>query len=436
MVATALTFFVVASGAVGIASTPAIASEPGRTTRSVRDGVTTYRVTDGFDLDRYMYRSSNPLDFGFDINAYQATRTDASGFPTIEHPLYASEFLLTVFAFDVDEEQGERDDVYVNGHQVGTLAGVDGQWSVNSFYVPGRWIKFGPSGTPTIRNNMHVDIDVDAAGWAVEVAWAELAVRPGPEPVVMVHGLNGASDGDGNGFNDQWDEAREYYTDQEPRLGDRLAAPVLTDKGGVETDSAKLSDAVDDLLGDTGFNRVHVLAHSFGGLTSRRYAFDNLGKVGKLVMVATPNGGSELATDVCKAQRANGLIRFVDPARWTKVGLAAKLDVGHCDDEDSKIYQLQQWWVRDVFNANVRDSGSPLPDRTTTDYYTIGGIGFGAANGVLNGEDDGMVELSSVFYLRPEDATIGDFGRNPNHPGRHNPVKIYNLAHEPLIQRV
>ncbi|MGQ0617080.1 MAG: esterase/lipase family protein [Acidimicrobiia bacterium] len=414
---------------------PAGAIQDPRTTRSVTDGVTTYRITEGFDLDQYLYRSSSPLDFGFDIDPYMAGATDSSGYPTISHPLYLEEMLLTVFAFDVDEEQGELDEVWFNGHRLGALSGVNGQWSVNTFHVPGYWVKFGPSGSTTVRNNVEVRIDVNNQGWAVEVAWGELAINPGPEPVVMVHGLNGAGDGNDDGYNDQWDSAREFYIDELPALGDRLAAPVLTDKGGVETDVGLLEDAVDGLLADTGFNRVNLLAHSFGGLTSRRFAFDNLGRVDELVMIATPNGGSELATDVCHAQRANGLLRYIDPARWAKIAVAAQLDVGHCGDESSKIYQLQQWYVRDVFNENVRDSDSVLPDRTTTSYHTIGGYGFGPANGVLNGEDDGQVELSSVFWLRPADEGIGDFGRNDDHPGRHHPWSIYNLNHTQLIQR-
>lgn len=424
--------------AVGPGSVPdaaAVDQEP-RTTRTVKDGVTTYRITNGFDLDQYLYRASNPLDFAFDINPYSSLRTYQSGFPTPTHPLYNKQMLLTVFALDVDEEQGEVDEVWFNGNRLGTLSGVDGQWSVNTFTVPGAWVKFGPTGSATVRNNVEVKIDVAAQGWAVEVAWGELKLDPGPEPVLMAHGLNGASDSNDDGFNDGWADARDRYEYWLPELADRIAAPPMTDKGGVQTDMPILKAAADKLRRDTGFPNVNILAHSFGGLTARRYAFDGadaLGRVKSLVMVATPNGGSEAATDLCKAQRADGLGRL-NPRRWVDITGNVRARAGHCDDESSKLYQLQQWYVQDTFNEMVRDAGSQYPDRTTTDYYTIGGTNGSYTKALLNGQDDGNVELASVMYLRPENADVFGLGGNPDHPGRHQPWSVFNLGHSDLIK--
>ena len=339
-----------------------------------------------------------------------------------------------MFAYDVDEEQGERDDVFLNGHRLGSLAGVDSQWSVNTFWVPAYWVKFGPSGAAHAHNEVRVDIDVNNAGWAVEVAWGELQISPGPEPVVMAHGLNGSSDSNGDGFNDGWVTAKNRYEEWLPELDGRIAAPPMTDAGGSQEDVEILADAIDDLREDTGFSRVNLLGHSFGGLTSRRYAFDHLGRVDSLVMIATPNGGSEVATDLCRAQRATGWGRL-NPRRWVDIGGNVLAGGGHCGDENGKLYQLQEWYVRDVFNEMVRDANSEYPDRTTTDYHTIGGTKAGFPSGILSGQDDGMVELHNVMWLRPEHADVFGLGDNPNHPGRHEPWSVHNLRHGDLIKQ-
>lgn len=424
------------SGAATLTASPASAYQEPRTTRSVKDGVTTYRITNGFDLDQYLYRASNPLDFSFDINPYSSLRTYQSGLPIPSHPLYTKQMLLTVFALDVDEEQGEVDEVWFNGHLLGTLSGVDGQWSVNTFSVPGAWVKFGPSGSTTVRNDVEVKIDVNAQGWAVEVAWGELKLDPGPGPVLMAHGLNGSKDSNEDGFNDSWAAAKDRYEYWLPELSDRIAAPPMTDQGGVQTDMPILKEAADKLRRDTGFPNVNILAHSFGGLTSRRYAFDGadaLGRVDSLVMIATPNGGSELASDICKSQRRDGLGRL-SLRRWFNIGSSALNKAGHCDDESSKLYQLQRWYVQDVFNEMVRDAASQYPDRTTTNYYTIGGTKASLGSGILNGQDDGAVSLSSAMYLRPENADVFGLGGNPDHPGRHQPWSVFNLRHGALIE--
>src|SRR5690242_8241917 len=57
--------------------------------------------------------------------------------------LPSSSAVLTMRAFDVDEEQGEQDDVYVNGHLVGKLTGANNVWSATSFNVNPAWLVQG-----------------------------------------------------------------------------------------------------------------------------------------------------------------------------------------------------------------------------------------------------------------------------------------------------
>ena len=47
-------------------------------------------------------------------------------------------------ALDVDEEQGEVDLVYINGHLLGKLTGANNVWSVTAFNVNPAWLVAGP----------------------------------------------------------------------------------------------------------------------------------------------------------------------------------------------------------------------------------------------------------------------------------------------------
>lgn len=415
----------------------AIAATGGNTKRIYHpDNRVSYHVTDGFDLDQYMWRFEGPLDVSLHIDTYHPEKTDTAGYPLFSHPMHGQTARLTLMTFDVNEIEGEVDTVYLNGHVLGTLHGVGEAWNINSFDVPMEWVKLGPAGVDTAQNDVRIDIDEkDLDRWAVKVAWVDLALNPGPEPIVMVHGLNGSEDEDTDAFNDGWVNARNRHLSQVPGLESAsIAAPVMTDHGGTGVDIVHLRDAVDAMRASTGSPRVNLLAHSFGGLTSRRYAFDrrNLGRVGSLVMAATPNAGSALADVICQGQRLSQT--SPTPASWPAVYARHKADAGDCLDETQKIFQLQQQYVQERFNRFVRDSASATPDRSTTDYSSIGGIkGELGSSAILTGEDDGAVSLASAMWLRPENADVFGLGPNPDHPGRHEPLSVYNLRHSDLI---
>lgn len=132
-----------------------------------------------------------------------------------------------------------------------------------------------------------------------------------------------------------------------------------------------------------------------GGLGGRLYAFTHPGRVRNLVMVGTPNHGSELATSLCLL-RGMGL------------GSVAP-EFGECNSADDGLLQLVPAYV-EKFNEVVTD----LP---SVNYRTVAGRGGGPGSlltggvgpGII-GEDDGTVSVESVRWL-----SVGD----PDHPGRH-----------------
>jgi len=91
-----------------------------------------------------------------------------------------SSVVLSMKALDVDEEQGEVDDVFLNGHHLGRLTGANNVWSVTAFNVNPAWLVQG-------QNLVRIDVDTsgDSTQWVTTIDWAQLLTDGG-----------GATDGD------------------------------------------------------------------------------------------------------------------------------------------------------------------------------------------------------------------------------------------------
>jgi hypothetical protein len=91
-----------------------------------------------------------------------------------------SSVVLSMRALDVDEEDGEVDLVYINGHVLGKLTGANNVWSVTAFNVNPAWLVAG-------QNLVRIDVDTsgDPTAWVTTIDWAQLLTDGG-----------GATDGD------------------------------------------------------------------------------------------------------------------------------------------------------------------------------------------------------------------------------------------------
>lgn len=85
-----------------------------------------------------------------------------------------SSAVLTMRAYDVDEEQGEQDDVYINGHYLGRLTGANEVWAVTSFNVDPAWLVQGDN-----LVEVQVDTSGDATAWVVGIDWGQILVDGG-----------------------------------------------------------------------------------------------------------------------------------------------------------------------------------------------------------------------------------------------------------------
>jgi len=111
--------------------------QTGGETRTYEDqtGAQVWAVSDGWDLDQYLFRNASPLNFAIDVSR-DFGPVDADGHPAPGNALFGLIGRVTLRVFDVDDDAAvgpEVDVLYINGTEVGTLSGADNQWSINTF---------------------------------------------------------------------------------------------------------------------------------------------------------------------------------------------------------------------------------------------------------------------------------------------------------------
>ena len=121
-------------------------------------------------------------------------------------------------------------------------------------------------------------------------------------PVLLVHGM---------GFRD---DKRIGYWGRIPQMLEQMGCRVFfgnqDSNGDTQTNGSVLADRMEEILRQTGAEKLNVIAHSKGGLDSR-YAISSLGmgeKVASLTTLSTPHHGSKTVDLLMKCP--DFLIRF------------------------------------------------------------------------------------------------------------------------------
>ncbi len=166
-----------------------------------------------------------------------------------------------------------------------------------------------------------------AGGACATTAARTTAVAAPVYPVVLVHGFSG------------WHELGAlgaYFHGVRDALADdgvTVFDPALPPFGAVEQRAPVLARAVDAVRRRTGAAKVHLVAHSQGGIDAR-YLVDVLGygdRVASIVTISTPHRGTELADVAAKAPRPLLDLAFTVLGRQLTAGAAADLgrpDIG------------------------------------------------------------------------------------------------------------
>jgi pimeloyl-ACP methyl ester carboxylesterase len=367
---------------------------------------------------------------------------DANGYPASGNALFDRRGTVTMDVWDVDDHDASGLPTYAEADQVflgsagtnanpypdlmGQLTGADSQPSTNHFNFWTDRIKPTSSVNPTGINYLNVDVDTNNQGaayakWCVAVNKVVIRLVRTPIPVLMLHGFAVTSS--------KMQSLKRHYETYDALVGS-IATPDLSLFGGMVMRYPQVKIAADNLLEQTGQTHLNIVAHSFGGIAARYYALHHPDVVDKIVMLGTPNGGSNLADFECDR---------MDGPWWKRAGASyfgavrtyVESKVGPCEPGWA-IYQMQE--------RQMQPYDRDHPDPTGPHYYTYAGdhdddgTNFGHARAAKLWPDvnDTWVTLKSAYYLRPGPAAYVGVPDPPDVPGHEIPQLTYDLYHEQL----
>lgn len=224
--------------------------------------------------------------------------------------------------------------------------------------------------------------------------------------IVLVHGILGFDRiGPLNYFNGIADHLHQ-------RFGANVFAPALDPTAGTEKRSGMLRRKIEDALSKGGLNPaepIHLIAHSMGGLDSRRMIsqdrFITTGTasapVQTLATIGTPHYGSPIADLV-----AGKLVPKVPLLEWVLQAAAGKLGdvLAH--------FKVSLDGLHDLTTEAAAGFNRQFPDNKDVKYLSYAGKGRGGLFGtsrfflpfyefihLCNGEDnDGLVSIPSATW--------------------------------------
>ena len=161
-------------------------------------------------------------------------------------------------------------------------------------------------------------------------------------PVLLVHGM---------GFRDNkiigyWGRIPKALKD----AGCDVHLGHQDSNADIETNAEYLAQRIDQIIAETGAEKVNIIAHSKGGLDCR-YALSALGagdKVASLTTIATPHNGSKTMDLLMKFPKP--LIRFVGFCTdcWVRL-------LGDKKPNSYKVFHAFTTEAAEKFNANIPD---------------------------------------------------------------------------------
>lgn len=238
----------------------------------------------------------------------------------------------------------------------------------------------------------------------------------GITPIMLVHGFNGTTNAWRTFEPELVDRVRREFRRaglnhlDATTCGRQFVRSVnVGPRDSSYINAVPLADKIDAFTNQTGAERIDVIAHSKGGLDTRRAIRLLQAEITlpprNLLMIATPNAGTPMADAACGIYNS-------------PIGLASDFieeEFGECDGSEDALYALTEEFVQNSFNPNTLDS-------TFVVYQTIAGAstcGRCRFFGPMMGDNDGLVPVSSVERFAPT--------------GWHSPVGTFDATHSDLI---
>ena len=208
-------------------------------------------------------------------------------------------------------------------------------------------------------------------------------------PVLLIHGM-GFRDDKAIGY---WGRIPNILT----QMGCRIYFGNQDSNADIETNGKHLLQRIDQVLQETGAEKVNIIAHSKGGLDSR-YAISALGagnKVASLTTISTPHHGSKTVDMLMKFPEP--LVRFVGLCTdcWFRL-------LGDKNPNSYKVFCAFTTEAAKKFNAEVRDYDGVLYQS----YAFVMRNPFSdiflwlpcLVIGIIEGENDGLLTPDSVKW--------------------------------------
>ena len=264
-----------------------------------------YVVNSGSGLDTgCTFRSGGPLRIQLPVpTVVNPEQLNADG--TLKDPstlvsnkVIGAQAVLRFPVYDIDSsanispDKPEVDKIYFNGEFKKTLSGVDSQWTDDSVVVPIEEVRFGTT------NEFRVDIDTANSGefWCMAVDWVSIEFDVAA-PYVLAHGINAQAD--------TWDDGSApgvlKALDEKGVLYARFSVAANGRSAG---NARQLEGHIKSFLEDIKAKKVHIIAHSKGGLDSQELqAMAPEFEILSLSTLSTPHLGS-VAADLSIIQQA------------------------------------------------------------------------------------------------------------------------------------
>lgn len=321
-------------------------------------------VTEGGDLDRYLFRTHGLLTFQVPIDRVFTKRepSDPEYGPDWDKIL-TGPVIFRMAVYDVDRTGGpypEEDRVYLNGRALTRrctndpfLDGSNDAWSLFEAEIPIEWFKdgtiktakyVGPGQPPQPGiNTIEVDIDTRYPNntWAVEVDWGAFYIRA-VRPVLFVHGMN---DGPHS-----WNWMRQQMP------GKIAEARQIHPLRGINANAPFVREHIETVKREYGVDELNVVGHSRGGLDCYEAAYRDGSGIENLITIGSPLRGSQVADEIRSA--------FLFVWQLQIALLAIRWETTLLDDLTTYGRSLYYW---------NRGGGFPIPGVA---HYSIAGVPY------------------------------------------------------------
>lgn len=260
-----------------------------------------YVVNSGAGLDTgCTYRSEGPLRIRIPLPKV-VNDAQLNGDGTLKDPgklvsngVLSAQATIRFPVYDIDDKNTssggapEIDRVSFNGKFKKTLEGFDGTWTDDSIIVPIEELKFGQD------NELLIEIDTANTEeyWCMAVDWVSVEFEATP-PYVLQHGISANQstwdEGSAAGVLRALEERGVLFT--RFSLGQGAGG-----NGAVATNAQELNTLIRDYLKPLKADKVHIIAHSKGGLdTQGLQALAPEFEIVSLSTLSTPHLGSVAA---------------------------------------------------------------------------------------------------------------------------------------------